>query len=257
MFEFTSHPAFAAYERGLLEADSEIYENSYFISVSSFLLWTFLYCLLWDTSSSCKPEKDHRPEFACRAITLTHAITSCLLATYITFVLNKNPDLVQCNNHSTKFEAFCVAYSLGYFVFDLFWCLFHSIEGWPMLIHHILAVTTLSTTLYVDSNASEVVIGLMGSEFTSTILNVRWFLKHKYTNYSNSKLGRYVDVLFVFAFICVRMIIGGIYLCLLLRCDRCNLTFKIGSFLFYLINVVFCQQIIGFARHRFRKITKR
>ena len=45
-----------------------------------------------------------------------------------------------------------------------------------MLIHHILAIACLSTTLYTESNGSEIVIGIMGSEFTSTILNVSFKL---------------------------------------------------------------------------------
>jgi len=252
MFEFTAHQDFLDYENKFLENDNEVFQHSYLISVSSFLLCTFLYCYLLDSSD--KPENDQRPELACRAITLIHAVTSCLLATYITFVINKNPDLVQCNQHNTKLETLCMAFSLGYFIFDLFWCLFHSIEGLPMLIHHILAIACLSTTLYTESNGSEIVIGIMGSEFTSTILNVRWFVKHN--GYSNTKLAKYIDVLFVFAFILVRMVIGGIYLCLLLTCEKCSFTIKTGCLLFYLINMVFCQQIIGFARHRFRKIHK-
>ena len=55
MFEFTAHQDFLDYENKFLENDSEVFQHSYLISVSSFLLCTFLYCYLLDSSD--KPEK--------------------------------------------------------------------------------------------------------------------------------------------------------------------------------------------------------
>ncbi|KAL0174405.1 hypothetical protein M9458_030373, partial [Cirrhinus mrigala] len=120
--------------------------------------------------------------------------------------------------------------SLGYFIFDMAWCVYFRTEGLVMLAHHTMSILGILLTLWLGESGIE-------SEITNPLLQTRWFLKH--SGRYDSFLGDVVDVLFVLLFVFMRIFVGGTMLP--------KFIIKCGGVAMYALSWVFVVDIGRFA----------
>lgn len=222
--------------------------NNYYLVMSwvAALIWASIYFVILDFSNN-------GPDFSCRGVTLIHAMLATVGGAYDLIVLKEHiKGFVLCRPYNSDFENAMISISLGYFMFDLCWCLIYSFESVPMVFHHIAALSLLIVTTYFQNSGAEVLLGVMASEFTSIFLNLRWMIKF-YGYYKGSVLGLIVDFVFVLLFILVRVIFAGWYTYSILDNPMCRTFLRIGFILFYIVNCLFFVEVVTFARYRYKK----
>lgn len=135
--------------------------------------------------------------------------------------------------------------TLGYFIFDLGWCIYFRSEGPLMLAHHTLSILGIIVALVLGESGTEVNAVLFGSEITNPLLQMRWFLRE--TGHYHSFTGDVVDFLFVALFTGVRIGVGA---CLLF-CEMVSPTpkwfVKVGGVAMYVVSWCFMFSIWRFA----------
>ena len=97
-------------------------------------------------------------------------------------------------------------------------------------------------------SGAEVIATIVGSEITNPLLQARWFMKQ--TSTYDSRLGPFVDSMFVLLFICIRIGVGAILFYVAVSSPNVTLFFKIGGVSLYLISVIFLCQILQFAHYK-------
>jgi len=148
-----------------------------------------------------------------------------------------------------------MAVCLGYFLFDLGWCVRHHAEGAVMMAHHAGSIAGILLALLMGVSGCETCAVILGSEVTNPLLQSRWFLR---------RLGRYrgplgdaVDLLFVSLFATVRVGVGTAMLYCELTSPRTTLAMKLGGVAMYALAWVFKVDIARFgyrkSRDRFRR----
>lgn len=147
--------------------------------------------------------------------------------------------------------------SLGYFFFDMGWCVYFRTEGPVMLAHHTMSILGILLTLWLGESGFEGCAVLFGSEITNPLLQARWFLRQ--TGHYETLLGHIVDALFVLLFVFMRIFVGGAMLYCELISSRPKFVIKCGGVALYAISWVFVVDICRFAirksksRYRCRK----
>ncbi|KFQ57943.1 Transmembrane protein 136, partial [Pelecanus crispus] len=96
----------------------------------SLLAWLSLYAWF------CHRYKHRSYEWSCRLVTLTHGILATCLSAYIGFIDGPWP-LSHPGSPNTTLQVHVLCLSLGYFLFDLCWCVYFQTEGALMLAHHL------------------------------------------------------------------------------------------------------------------------
>ncbi|XP_076802761.1 TLC domain-containing protein 5-like [Clavelina lepadiformis] len=211
--------------------------------------WTLMWFTLYHTS--CKILRSKGAEYNCRIVTLVHATTITISSCYISFFYGTNPFTISGTPNSPE-QLFIITVSLGYFLYDFAWCLYHQSEGPVMLLHHVISVSFMIVCLCLGVSGIEVVTTIFGSEVTSVFLNIRWFMK-EHNVYSGTYVGLIIDYLFVALFIGVRIGVGGYLMFSVLQSSKSPVIVKVGGFSLYCVNCFFLFQILSFARHRFTK----
>lgn len=138
--------------------------------------------------------------------------------------------------------------TLGYFLFDLGWCIFFGSEGDLMLSHHMLSVAGLVLVLLLGRSATEVNAVVFVSEVTNPLLQARWFLRDmgRYP----SLMGDLVDFLFVALFVVLRIVGGAWIMRAVMASPRTFWMLKIGVLAMYVVSLAFMLDIIRFAKRK-------
>ncbi|KAL6471041.1 hypothetical protein MHYP_G00196910 [Metynnis hypsauchen] len=203
--------------------------------------WIALYALLCYTNGSCGYE------WNCRLVTLFHGILAICITAYIGYIDGPWP-FSYPGTKNTTLQISAMVLSLGYFIFDMGWCVYFQTEGLVMLAHHTMSILGILLTLWLGESGIEACAVIFGSEITNPLLQTRWFLKH--SGRYNSFLGGLVDVLFVLLFVIMRVFVGGAMLYCELISPRPKFFIKCGGVAMYVLSWIFVADIARFAYHK-------
>ncbi|KFO96131.1 Transmembrane protein 136, partial [Calypte anna] len=92
----------------------------------SLVVWLFLY------ACCCCCNKHRSYEWSCRLVTLLHGVIVTCLSGYVAFLDGPWP-LTHAGSANTSLQIHVLSLTLGYFIFDLGWCLYFKTEGDLML----------------------------------------------------------------------------------------------------------------------------
>ncbi|KAK3531190.1 hypothetical protein QTP70_015136 [Hemibagrus guttatus] len=206
-------------------------------------VWIALYALLCYTNGSCGYE------WNCRLVTLFHGVLAVCITAYIGYVDGPWP-FTYPGTKNTPLQITAMVLSLGYFIFDMAWCVYFQTEGLVMLAHHTMSILGILLTLWLGESGIESCAVIFGSEITNPLLQTRWFLKH--SGRYNTFLGDLVDVLFVLLFVIMRVFVGGAMLYCELISPRPKFIIKCGGVAMYVLSWVFVADIFRFAYRKSR-----
>ncbi|XP_053547560.1 TLC domain-containing protein 5 isoform X2 [Bombina bombina] len=210
----------------------------------SFAAWITLYVLLCQINNS-KPY-----EWNCRLVTLVHGILIISLSAYVGFIDGPWP-FTYPGSTNTPLQIHVLCLTLGYFFFDLGWCVYFQTEKALMLTHHLLSILGIIMALILGESATEVNAVLFGSEITNPLLQVRWFLRE--SGQYDTLAGDVVDFLFVALFTIVRIGVGARLLYCELLSSKPYWFVKFGGVAMYVVSWCFMISIWRFAWRRSSK----
>ncbi|XP_075460234.1 TLC domain-containing protein 5 isoform X1 [Ascaphus truei] len=210
----------------------------------SLAAWLALYLSL------CQLNKSHSYEWNCRLVTLIHGVLIISLSAYVGFIDGPWP-FTHPGSPNTPLQVQVLCLTLGYFFFDLCWCVYFQTEKALMLTHHILSILGIIMALTLGESATEVNAVLFGSEITNPLLQTRWFLRAM-GHYDTLK-GEAVDFLFVALFTVVRIGVGAWLLYCELLSPRPYWFVKVGGVAMYAVSWCFMVSIWRFAWRRSSK----
>ncbi|XP_063060037.1 TLC domain-containing protein 5 [Engraulis encrasicolus] len=204
----------------------------------SLISWICVYALI------CYVNSLRGYEFNCRVVTFIHGVIIVLLTAYIAFIDGPWP-YTNTGVLNTPMQILALLVSLGYFVFDMGWCMYFRTEGPVMLAHHVLTILAMLLTLAEGKCGTEACAVILGSEVTNPFLQSRWFLKRlgKY----DTLVGDVVDFLFILLFLVVRIGFGAGMLHAVVTCPRSRWYIKASGLSIYTISCVFMVDIVRFA----------
>ncbi|KAM9733027.1 TLC domain-containing protein 5a isoform 1-T2 [Menidia menidia] len=203
--------------------------------------WVSLYFFL------CNINGSRSSEWNCRLVTLVHGILAICITAYIGYVDGPWP-FTYPGTKNTPLQISAMMVSLGYFIFDMAWCVYFRTEGPVMLAHHTMSILGILLTLWLGESGIESCAVLFGSEVTNPLLQARWFLKQ--TGHYRTLLGDVVDVLFVLLFVTMRIFVGGTMLYCELISPRPRFFIKCGGVAMYALSWVFMVDIVRFASRK-------
>ncbi|ELU08327.1 hypothetical protein CAPTEDRAFT_195114 [Capitella teleta] len=212
------------------------------------LTWTVIYSLL------CWFFPKRSREWHCREVTALHALTVVSMSAWCGFIQGPWP-LTDPGGASTPLQHWTCATVLGYFTFDLIWCLSSGTEGVLMLFHHALSITGALIVLVRGTCGTEMIATIFGSEFTNPLLQLRWFLKQ--SRLHATWFAEIVDAAFVIIFGVMRILIGSILLYVEWTHPRPDMVAKIGGTAIYLVGWVFWYAIVRYAIRKYSKKPER
>ncbi|KGL88075.1 Transmembrane protein 136, partial [Charadrius vociferus] len=92
----------------------------------SLVAWLFLYACF------CCRNRRRSHEWNCRLVTLLHGVIVTCLSGYVALLDGPWP-LTHAGSPNTSLQIHVLSLTLGYFIFDLGWCLYFQTEGDLML----------------------------------------------------------------------------------------------------------------------------
>lgn len=146
---------------------------------------------------------------------------------------------------NTSLQILALVLSLGYFLFDMAWCVYFRTEGPVMLAHHTMSILGIVLALGLGESGIETCAVLFGSEITNPLLQARWFLKR--IGRYDSLAGDVVDLLFILLFAFVRIGVGSRMLYCELASPKPSLIVKVGGVAIYTLSWIFMIDIARFA----------
>ncbi|CAG5870388.1 unnamed protein product [Menidia menidia] len=211
--------------------------------VCSLIGWLGLYLLF------CWTFSQRGPEWNCRLVTLSHGVLIVLLTAYVVFVDGPWP-FTHAGTENTALQTQALAVCLGYFLFDLGWCVCYGTEGAVMLAHHAASVAGILLALLTGVSGCETCGVIFGSELTNPLLQSRWFLRR--LGRYHGPLGDAVDLLFILLFATVRVGVGTVMFYCELTSPRTSLVMKLGGLVMYVLAWVFMVDIARFGYKKSR-----
>uniref|UniRef100_A0A3Q3JNV2 TLC domain-containing protein n=1 Tax=Monopterus albus TaxID=43700 RepID=A0A3Q3JNV2_MONAL len=205
--------------------------------------WLCLYVLF------CCTFTQRGPEWSCRLVTLSHGVLIVLLTAYVVFIDGPWP-LTHAGAENTELQIFTLAICLGYFFFDIGWCVCYRTEGPIMLAHHAASILGILLVLLMGVSGCETCGVIFGSEITNPLLQTRWFLRQ--LGLYDSLLGDAVDLLFILLFTTVRMGLGMVMFYCELMSPRTPVIMKLGGVVMYGLAWVFMVDIARFGYKKTR-----
>nr|XP_028564306.1 transmembrane protein 136-like [Podarcis muralis]XP_028564307.1 transmembrane protein 136-like [Podarcis muralis]XP_028564308.1 transmembrane protein 136-like [Podarcis muralis] len=199
---------------------------------------------------SCHWFKGRTYEWSCRLVTLTHGVLATCLSGYISFIDGPWP-MSYPGSPNTTLQVHALCMSLGYFLFDLGWCVYFQAEGALMLAHHTVSILGITVSLALGESAAEVNGVIFGSEITNPLLQARWFLREK--GLYHTLTGDVVDFFFVVLFTGVRIGVGAWLMYCVLMSPKPKWFIKVGGVIMYTVSWVFMVSICRFARRKSMK----
>ena len=151
---------------------------------------------------------------------------------------------------NTELQTFSLAVCLGYFFFDLGWCVCHRSEGPVMMAHHAASIAGILLALVMGVSGCETCAVIFGSEITNPLLQSRWFLRQ--LGLYDSLLGDAVDLLFIVLFATVRVGVGTVMFYCEVTSPRPTMVMKLGGVVMYVIAWVFMVDIARFGYKKSR-----
>ncbi|XP_027573558.2 TLC domain-containing protein 5-like [Pipra filicauda] len=210
----------------------------------SFLTWLCLYLCL------CRWNKHRSHEWSCRLVTLLHGLIVTCLSGYTALLAGPWP-LTHAGSPNTPLQTHVLSLTLGYFIFDLGWCLYFQTEGGLMLFHHTLSICGMALVLGLGKSATEVNAVVFVSEITNPLLQTRWFLRE--TGRYRTFLGELVDSLFVLLFLALRIVGGAWIMGAMVMSPRPSWLLKAGGLAMYVVSLGFLVEICRFVRRKMVK----
>ncbi|XP_043937090.1 TLC domain-containing protein 5 [Protopterus annectens] len=213
-------------------------------AICSVIGWYSLYATL------CQLNRTHGYEWNCRLVTLTHGILIICLSAYVGFIDGPWP-FTHPGSPNTSLQVQVLCLSLGYFIFDMCWCVYFQTEGAVMLAHHMLSTLGIIMALALGESATEVNAVIFGSEITNPILQARWFLRE--IGQYRTLAGDMVDFFFVVLYTGVRIGVGAWLLYCELMSPKPLWIVKFGGVAMYVVSWLFMIKIIKFTWRRSRE----
>lgn len=200
--------------------------------------WTLLYCSLRLMLRASLPKS---AEWSCRLVAASHACLIVIMAAVNACLLGPSP-FSNPGLENGRFSELALLISLGYFLFDLVWCIIHQTEGVVILFHHVAVAVVLWLCLYFGSSGAELLTALGAGEATNPFLQIRWFLQEK--GFANTWILLQVELVFVLLFIAMRFGVGSYLLYRLFTHPKGQLFIQLGGCAMMLISAIFIGQII-------------
>lgn len=181
-------------------------------------------------------------------VTICHGLLSVAMCLYCGLYTGPWP-FDALGERSTPLQTLCIVITLGYFLFDVTWCVFMRAEGIDMLLHHVTSICGLVASLYLDRSGAELIATIFGSEVSNPSLQVRWFLRE--TGNYETRMGKLNDIVFILLFLCIRVGLGAwLFLCTMTS-SKPTLLIKLGGMALYSLSVIWMVLILRFAKKRF------
>ncbi|XP_059470066.1 TLC domain-containing protein 5-like [Neocloeon triangulifer] len=192
------------------------------------------------------------PEFSCRLVTFVHACVANCLAMWHCYLATPQ----DYGSENSSMQKFTVSNSLGYFIFDMVWCLYYQTEGVTMIIHHLVSLTALSSVLVKGVSATEGIAGIGGMEITNPLLQARWYLRT--TGRKDTWLYTVVELAFMSLFFLIRVVYGFFLIKRVLLHPKPDLFTKALAASFYMLTVTFMYYIASYFYAKYlRKSSKK
>ena len=210
--------------------------------LGSLLLWLNLYNIV------CTINRKQSAEWNCRIIAGFHGMVSSIACFISAFILGPWP-FTHIGYPPNPLHCAIITISLGYFIFDIGWCLYMQTEQPLMLVHHLLSVLGFIYVLWFDIYGCEITSILGASEYTNPLLQLRWFLKHtgKYTGRTEI----FIDWLFLVLFIGARVLMGTALYIRLVLSPRMDVFPKISGGGMHCVGVIFSIHLIIFIHRKY------
>ncbi|PAA93081.1 hypothetical protein BOX15_Mlig027357g1 [Macrostomum lignano] len=195
-------------------------------------------------------------EWRCRMVTVAHACLVTALAGWDLASFRRNAVYWEMQGQPYNcLERLLFTVCLGYFRFDLAWCLLHRTEGPLMLLHHCASVFGLAMSLFGCRWAPELTITIGGSECTNPLLQMRWFLRNSGRGNSplRSQLLLVVELTFLVSFCLMRLCVGGCLTVSYLANPATDFLGRLGAVTMFGIGLGFLGQVFGQAARRIRR----
>ncbi|KAI4785955.1 hypothetical protein KUCAC02_037444 [Chaenocephalus aceratus] len=113
----------------------------------SLIGWFCLYLLF------CYTFAQRGAEWSCRLVTLSHGVIIVLLTAYVLFIDGPLP-FTHAGTENTELQSVSLAVCLGYFFFDMCWCVCFHTEGPLMLAHHAGSIVGILLALLMGVSGS-------------------------------------------------------------------------------------------------------
>uniref|UniRef100_A0A8C8VHQ3 TLC domain-containing protein n=1 Tax=Pelusios castaneus TaxID=367368 RepID=A0A8C8VHQ3_9SAUR len=210
----------------------------------SLMLWLLLYTCF------CYWNKHRSYEWSCRLVTLMHGVIVTCLSGYVALIDGPWP-LTHAGTPNTPVQVQVLCLTLGYFIFDLSWCMYFKTEGDLMLSHHTLSICGMMVVLGLGKSATEVNAVVFVSEITNPLLQARWFLREM--GLYHHFIGDVVDFFFVTLFLVLRIGVGGRILYSMITSPNPIWLLKIGGLAMYVVSLGFMVEICSFSRRKLLK----
>ncbi|NXW88355.1 TM136 protein, partial [Alopecoenas beccarii] len=198
----------------------------------------------------CYWNKHRSHEWSCRLVTLLHGVIVTGLSGYVA-LLDGPWALSHAGSPNTSLQIHVLSLTLGYFLFDLGWCLYFQTEGDLMLFHHTLSICGMIMVLGLGNSATEVNAVLFVSEITNPLLQTRWFLREMGCYYTF--LGEVVDFFFVSLFVVLRMGGGALIMYAMVTSPGTSWLLKAGGLAMYAVSLGFMVEICRFVKRKMVK----
>ncbi|KAF6026165.1 TMEM136 [Bugula neritina] len=168
-----------------------------------------LYTTLWASMYRIQLSLwSHRTaEWRCRVVSLTHGTLVTYLSYYSQCVEGPSVFGIEPGLPNNNTQVFIAKLCLGYFIFDLVWCLCYQTEPPIMIVHHVLSIFGTANMIFQGKWGTELVAVIGATEVSNPLLQLRWFLKS--AGYSKTILGEIVDFLFIIVFGAFRFLLSG------------------------------------------------
>lgn len=211
-------------------------------TLSCFLAWTIIYCLIMIINS-------HRSsDWNSRVFAITHAVFITAMSYWCAFQTGPWPfDTLGFPN--TPFQKLVLVSSFGYFLFDFMWCVYMGTEGLIMLLHHVISIASMTYGLYTGHSGAEIIATIFGSELTNPYLQLRWFLRET-QNYQTT-FAYINDLIFMGLFFYCRIGVGSYLLYSMIIAEKPTVLIKAAGSGMYFVGVIWSIMILRFARYRF------
>ncbi|XP_075765744.1 TLC domain-containing protein 5-like [Pelodiscus sinensis] len=199
----------------------------------------------------CYWNKHRTYEWSCRLVTLVHGVLITCLSGYIALIDGPWP-LTHAGTLNTPLQVHMLCLTLGYFLFDLSWCMYFQTEGGLLLAHHTLSICGMMVVLGLGKSATEINAIIFVSEVTNPLLQARWFLRE--TGRYRGFVGDVVDCSFVVLFMVLRIGVGAQIMYSMTVSPRPMWLLKAGGLAMYAVSLGFMMGICSFTR---RKVLKK
>lgn len=173
-----------------------------------------IWMIMYISSSVCFFIKLNRMIRVCksnwlRENTLLSFIHAIICSVLIIIGVLRAPEMFEDPlSHSNHFNYALIAFSIGYFLYDLFDCLQNSNSSLMAILgHHIIVITFLTHVLYHTRNMGYAIYGLsieINSMFLHARRLLRWYSPVTTSNFYNNLIKIFVNIGNYFTFILFR-----------------------------------------------------